>query len=77
MRERERERGGRERDEREREKNLEVRPKKRKTLNLFFFKKNSILLSRAQQMMKLQRGFPDFDLDGKEIYLDKVRGDIS
>ena len=25
------------------------------------------------QMMKLQRGFPDFDLDGKEIYLDRVR----
>ena len=25
-------------------------------------------------MMKLQRGFPDFDLDGKEIYLDRVRG---
>lgn len=24
-------------------------------------------------MMKLQRGFPDFDLDGKEIYLDRVR----
>ena len=30
---------------------------------------------KSFQMMRLQRGFPDFDLDGKEIYLDKVRGE--
>lgn len=36
-------------------------------LNLFLLSQN--------KMMRLQRGFPDFDLDGKEIYLDKVRGE--
>ena len=63
--------------EEEERRNLEVRPKKRKTLNLFFSKKKTpFSLSRTQQMMRLQRGFPDFDLDGKEIYLDRVRGGI-
>ena len=41
------------------------------TLSLPFPQKQKKLIS---QMMRLQRGFPDFDLDGKEIYLDKVRG---
>ena len=55
--------------ERESSEEIEVRLHQLNLEPLSLLSKNE----NTTQMMKLQRGFPDFDLDGKEIYLDRVR----